>query len=99
MGSNAMSSITEFVDMTCVYGPESVALFNLYSSRAVQGSPNVGYSTGQAQSAITATAAEYLLPGYGYEFPGLSREEQNSGTRAIYVFALCIVFVYQLLSV
>ncbi len=97
-GSNAMSPITEFVDMTCVYGPESVALFNLYSSRAVQGSPNVGYSTGQAQSAITATAAEYLPPGYGYEFPGLSCEEQNSGTRAIYVFALCIVFVYQLLS-
>ncbi|AMJ65062.1 efflux RND transporter permease subunit [Hymenobacter sp. PAMC 26628] len=97
-GSNVMAPITEFVTLTRVYGPESVSRFNLYSSMAVQGSPNVGFSTGQALTAIAATAAAHLPPGYSYEFSGLSREESNSGTQAIYVFALCLIFVYLLLS-
>jgi HAE1 family hydrophobic/amphiphilic exporter-1 len=97
-GSNVMAPITEFVNLTRVYGPESMARFNLYSSMAIQGSPNEGYSTGQALTAIEETASQHLPAGYSYEFSGLSREEKNSGTQAIYVFALCIVFVYLLLS-
>ncbi|OGX91900.1 efflux RND transporter permease subunit [Hymenobacter coccineus] len=97
-GSGVMAPITEFVTLTRVYGPESVARFNLYNSMAVQGSPNVGFSTGQAITAIQAAAAQHLPPGYSYEFSGLSREEQSSGTQSIYVFALCLVFVYLLLS-
>ncbi|MBC8085059.1 MAG: efflux RND transporter permease subunit [Hymenobacter sp.] len=96
--SNVMAPITEFVKLERVYGPESVARFNLYSSMAVQGSPNEGYSTGQAITAIQETAADHLPAGYSFEFSGLTREEQSSGTQAIYVFGLCLVFVYLLLS-
>jgi HAE1 family hydrophobic/amphiphilic exporter-1 len=97
-GSNVMAPITEFVNLERVYGPESMSRFNLYSSMAVQGSPNEGYSTGQALTAIEETATQHLPPGYSYEFSGLSREEKNSGSQATYVFALCLVFVYLLLS-
>ena len=44
-------------------------------------------------------AAKTLPVGYGYEFSGMTREEQgsSSGTTAI-IFMLCLVFVYLLLS-
>ncbi|WP_343673318.1 efflux RND transporter permease subunit [Chitinophaga sp.] len=93
-----MAPITEFVTLTRVYGPESIARFNLFTSMSVSGAPNNGYSSGQALQAIEEVAKEKLPPGYGYEFSGISREEQSSGTQSIYVFILCLVFVYFLLS-
>src|SRR6202000_2955046 len=51
-----------------------------------------------AINAIKAVAAEKLPPGYGYDFSGLTREEISSGTQSIYIFALCLIFVYFLLS-
>ncbi|MDR3705459.1 MAG: efflux RND transporter permease subunit [Paludibacteraceae bacterium] len=97
-GDNNMVPITEFVTVTRAYGPESMSRFNLYSSMTVNGSPNRGYSSGQALQAIKEVAATNLPQGYGYEFSGLSREEENSSSQTIYVFALSILFVYFLLS-
>ncbi|WP_343690116.1 efflux RND transporter permease subunit [Chitinophaga sp.] len=96
-GSN-MAPITEFVKLTRVFGPESITRFNLFTAMSVSGAPNNGYSSGQALKAIEDVAKEKLPPGYGYEFSGISREEQSSGTQSIYVFILCLVFVYFLLS-
>jgi len=93
-----MAPITEFVTLTRVYGPESIARFNLFTAMSVSGAPNNGYSSGQALKAIEEVAKEKLPPGYGYEFSGISREEQSSGTQSTYVFILCLVFVYFLLS-
>ncbi|OMP80157.1 efflux RND transporter permease subunit [[Flexibacter] sp. ATCC 35208] len=93
-----MAPISEFVTLTRAYGPESIARFNLFTAMAVNGSPNAGYSSGQALKAIQEVAAEKLPPGYGYEFSGISREEQSSGSQSTYVFILCLVFVYFLLS-
>ena len=43
-------------------------------------------------------AAQELPAGYGYEFSGLTREELASGSETIFIFILCLVFVYFLLS-
>ena len=95
---NKMAPITEFITMKRVYGPESISRFNLFTSISVEGSPNPGFSTGQALLAIKDVAAETLPPGYGYEYSGISREEQSSGNQSIYIFVLSLVFVYLLLS-
>ena len=97
-GAGAMAPITEFVKMTRVFGPESISRFNLFSSIAITGSPNVGYSSGDAIKAIQEVAAQSLPPGYGYDFSGLTREELASGSETIFIFILCLVFVYFLLS-
>eukprot|EP01132_Coremiostelium_polycephalum_P017642 gene17642-21106_t len=96
--SGLMSPITEFISLKRIYGPESVTRFNLFSSMSVSGSPNSGYSTGQALLAIQRTADQYLPLGYGFEYSGISREEQNAGSQTLYIFILCLVFVYLLLS-
>ena len=48
--------------------------------------------------AIKEVAGQALPPGYGYEFSGMSREEQKSGSQTVYIFILSLLFVYFLLS-
>jgi len=96
--AGAMAPITEFVKMTRVFGPESISRFNLFSSIAITGAPNPGYSSGDAIKAIQEVAATSLPAGYGYEFSGLTREELASGSETIFIFILCLIFVYFLLS-
>jgi len=96
--NGTMAPVTEFITLTKVFGPESISRFNLFTAVTVTGQPNPGYSTGDAIKAIRAVAVEKLPPSYGYEFSGLTREEVASGTQSLYIFALCLVFVYFLLS-
>ncbi|WP_316822858.1 efflux RND transporter permease subunit [Pedobacter gandavensis] len=93
-----MAPITEFITMKRVYGPESISRFNLFSSISVTGAPNMGYSSGDAIKAIQEVAAESLPAGYGYDFSGLTREELASGSQTVFIFILCLIFVYFLLS-
>jgi HAE1 family hydrophobic/amphiphilic exporter-1 len=96
--AGAMAPITEFIKMKRVFGPEQISRFNLFSSIAITGAPNPGFSSGDAIKAIQEVAAEKLPSGYGYEFSGLTREELASGSETIFIFMLCLVFVYFLLS-
>jgi HAE1 family hydrophobic/amphiphilic exporter-1 len=93
-----MAPITEFVKMTRVYGPESISRFNLFSSISITGAPNPGFSSGDAIKAIQEVAASNLPAGYGFDFSGLTREELASGSETIFIFVLCLIFVYFLLS-
>ncbi|MDD4968568.1 MAG: efflux RND transporter permease subunit [Paludibacter sp.] len=97
-GNGSMSPINEFINLKRIYGPENITRFNLFSSISVTGSPKPGYTTGQSLVAIREVAAQTLPIGYGYEYSGISREEQNSGSQTLYIFILSLLFVYLLLS-
>ena len=97
-GNNMMAPITEFINLTKVYGPESISRFNMFTAIAINGSPNKGFGSGEAMTAIKEVAGQTLPLGYGYEFSGISREEESSGSQTIYIFILCLLFVYFLLS-
>ena len=93
-----MAPITEFITLKRVFGPENITRFNMYTSIAITGAPNFGYSSGDAIKAIQEVAAQTLPQGYGYEFSGLTREEIASGNQSILIFALSVIFVYFLLA-
>ncbi len=93
-----MAPITEFVTMTRIYGPESLSRFNLFTSISVNGTPNESASSGEALQAIQEVAAQKLPTGYGFEFSGISREEEGSGQQSLYIFGMSLIFVYLLLS-
>ena len=94
-----MAPISQFVTLRKVYGPDNIKRFNMFTSIAINGSPNPQYSSGQAIQAIEEVAAETLPTGYGFEYSGMTREEQStSGSTTFIIFALCLVFVYLLLS-
>jgi hydrophobic/amphiphilic exporter-1 (mainly G- bacteria), HAE1 family len=96
--SGKMSPITEFTSLKKVYGPENITRFNMYTSIAVNGAPNIGYSTGDAIKAVEEVATQTLPLGYGYEFSGITREEIISGHQSLLILMLSLIFVYFLLS-
>lgn len=93
-----MAPITQFIELKKVFGPQAINRFNLFTSVHIQGGPNIGYSTGDAINAIEEVAQQSLPLGYGYEFSGMSREEINAGGQTVYIFLLCLIFVYFLLA-
>ena len=94
-----MAPITEFMTITPTYGPDNINRFNMYTSLAVNGNPASGYTSGQAIQAINEVAEQTLPQGYSFEYSGTSREESSSsGSTTAYVFILCFVFIYLLLS-
>ncbi|MDE6174357.1 MAG: efflux RND transporter permease subunit, partial [Duncaniella sp.] len=95
-----MASLSNFVTLTKVYGPDLLNRFNMFQSISVTGQPAPGYTSGDCLAAIERVAAETLPAGFGYEYSGMTREEASSGagsTTAI-IFGLCLLFVYLLLS-
>ena len=94
-----MAPISNFVSLKRVYGPDMLTRFNMFTAISVSGTPAPGYSSGDAIKAIERTAAEFLPQGYGYEYAGMTREEQSSsGSATAIIFGLCFLFVYLLLS-
>ncbi|WP_374329491.1 efflux RND transporter permease subunit [Soonwooa sp.] len=96
--AGVMAPVSRFVTTKKVYGPQAIGRFNLFTSVSVNGTPNAGYSSGDAIEVVKQVAAETLPTGYGYEFSGLTREEVNSGSQTVFIFMLCCVFVYFLLA-
>ncbi len=94
-----MASLSNYVTLTKIYGPDLLNRFNMFQSISVTGQPAAGYSSGQALEAVRRVAAETLPAGFTYEYSGMTREEAKSGgsTTAL-IFGLCLLFVYLLLS-
>lgn len=97
--SGEMLPLSQFVGIKRVYGPENINRFNLFTSIPVNGQNKVGYSSGEAIQAIKETAEASLPTGYGFEFSGLTRNEQQSGNTMGIVIVVCLLFVYLLLCI
>lgn len=93
-----MAPLSGFITMERVYGPQSINRFNLYTSININGSPNPGFSSGDAIKAIEEVAARHLPLGYSYEYSGMTREEIAAGGQTMLIFLLVVMFVYLLLS-
>ncbi len=91
-------AISQFITLTRIYGPESVARFNLLKAINVNGKANPGYSSGDAIKAVQEVAQTHLPATYDYEFSGMTREEILAGNQAAIIFLLSLVFVYFLLA-
>ena len=94
-----MAPISNFVSLRRVYGPDLMNRFNMFTSISVTGNPAEGYSSGEAIAAIERVAQQTLPQGFGYEYAGMTREEnKSSGSATAIIFGLCLLFVYLLLS-
>ncbi|RYY36192.1 MAG: efflux RND transporter permease subunit [Sphingobacteriaceae bacterium] len=96
--SGEMVPANSLVSFKRVYGPETVTRNNLFNSVVINGVPKPGYSSGDAIKAIEETAKQTLPRGYGYEWTGMTREEINSGSQILLIFAMSMIFVYFLLA-
>ncbi|WP_041794636.1 efflux RND transporter permease subunit [Pararhodospirillum photometricum] len=92
-----MVPFSAFSDATWVYGSPRLERYNGVSSRAIQGQPVPGRSTGEVMAALEAMAAQ-LPPGIGYQWSGLSYEERLSGSQAPALYAISILVVFLCLA-
>jgi len=96
--SGQMAPISQFMKLEKVFGPQAIDRFNLFTSVKITGAPKDGYSSGDAIKAVQEVASQKLPLGYGYEFSGMTREEISAGGQTVFIFLLCLVFVYFLLA-
>ncbi|CAG5005218.1 Efflux pump membrane transporter BepE [Dyadobacter sp. CECT 9275] len=93
-----MVPFSTFIRLERVYGPELLTRYNMFTSAMINGDAAPGYSSGDAIKAVERVAKEKLPRGFSYDWSGMTREEILSGNQAIYIFIICLVFVYLLLS-
>jgi hydrophobic/amphiphilic exporter-1 (mainly G- bacteria), HAE1 family len=70
----------------------------MYPSAELNGEAADGYSTGNTIAAIKEVAKEKLPKGYDIDWAGITRDEVLAGNEAIYIFLICLIFVYLLLA-
>jgi HAE1 family hydrophobic/amphiphilic exporter-1 len=78
--------------------PQVISHYNLFRSAEINGSAARGKSSGDGIAAMEALAAKTLPNGMSFEWSGLSREEIESGGKAVILFALGLVVVYLTLA-
>jgi multidrug efflux pump subunit AcrB len=71
---------------------------NLFASATVTGDAATGFSSGQAVETIAQTARDVLPPGMGFEWSGVTFQEQQAGGATALIFGLALVFVYLFLA-
>ena len=80
------------------YGPESATHYNGYLAADLNGNAAPGYSSGQAQDAISKILAETLPPGMVFEWTDLTYQQVLSGNTAFIIFPLCLLLVFLVLA-
>ena len=93
-----MVPFAAFMTIEKVYGLSEITRHNMYNSSEISGSTAQGYSSGAAIKAITEVAQNTLPKGFGIEWAGISRDEVDQGNQAIYIFLICLIFVYLILA-
>ncbi len=80
------------------FGPETAMRYNAYRSADLTGNAAPGYSSGQAQEAITKILKETLPQGMDFEWTELTYQQILAGNTAIIVFPICLLLVFLVLA-
>jgi HAE1 family hydrophobic/amphiphilic exporter-1 len=70
----------------------------MYTSAMMNGEAAKGFSSGDAIAAIEQVAKKNLPKGFSHEYSGMTREEIESGNQIVFIFLICLLFVYLLLA-
>jgi multidrug efflux pump len=94
----AMVPLGTLVSVRGVNGPDRVVRYDMYPAAEITGNPARGISSGQAIAAMERLVREKLPPTVGFEWTELTYQEILEGNTAIFVFPLCVLFVFLALA-
>jgi multidrug efflux pump len=92
-----MVPFSAFAHGVWTYGSPKLERYNGLSSVEILGEPAPGRSTGQAMAEMEHLAAK-LPRGIGYDWTGLSYEEKQAGSKALFLYSLSIAVVFLCLA-
>lgn len=90
-----LGSVVNFKDTA---GPDRVARYNLYPAAELQGDTVRGTSSTTAINIMQKLAKETLPSGFAFEWTDLSYQQVKGGNSGLYVFPICVLFVYLVLA-
>jgi len=96
--AGAMVPLDTLMTVQEVLGPQTITRYNLYPSAAITGEAAPGTSSGQAMILMEQMANQTLPVGMDFEWTGMSFQEKQVGSEAIYIFALAVGLVYLVLA-
>ncbi len=79
-------------------GADKIVRYNMFPAAELSGQPAPGASTGQAVAAVEKLAKENLPPAFSTEWTELTLQQKLAGNSALYIFPLCVLFVFLVLS-
>jgi len=93
-----MVPLGALVKMHRIGGPDRVARYNMYVSADVNGNTLSGVSSGEMVQAVQRLADEKLPDGFAIEWTDLTYQQLLAGDTIVFVFPLCVLFVFLVLS-
>ena len=93
-----MVPLGSVVSISETFGPDTAMRYNAFRSADLNGNAAPGYSSGEAQAAITRILEETLPPGMAFEWTELTYQQILAGNTAVFVFPLCILLVFLVLA-
>ena len=93
-----MVPLGAIVKVTETHGPDRVMRYNGYPAAEINGVPAPGFSSGQAEAAMTKLVSENLPRGMSYEWTELTYQRILAGNAAIFVYPLCLLLVFLVLA-
>jgi len=97
-GDGQMVPLGSVVNVSETTGPDTAMRYNGFRAADLNGGPAPGYSTGQAQAAMTKILDETLPKGMRYEWTDLTYQQILAGNTALLVFPLCVLLVFLVLA-
>lgn len=96
--SGEMVPYSSFITLEKVYGPEQLTRFNMYTSALISGDAANGRSSDEAIKVIETISKKILPKGYEITWSGMTREQILAGNQSVFIFIICLIFVYLLLA-
>ncbi|MDJ1469112.1 efflux RND transporter permease subunit [Xanthocytophaga flava] len=93
-----MVPLSAFMAVEKTYGVDQITRYNMFPSAELNGEGKPGISSGTVLQVVQETAREKLPRGYDIDWAGISRDEVSAGNESIYIFLICLLFVYLLLA-
>ena len=93
-----MIPFSDFMKMEKVYGLSEITRHNMYNASEISGSSAAGYSSGEAIKVINEVALQSLPRGFAIDWAGISKDEVGRGNEAVFIFIICLAFVYLILA-
>lgn len=92
-----MIPLGSVVTVKQTYGPARANRYNAYRSADINGAPK-GVSSGEAEAAMESILKKNLPKGMTFEWTELTYQKILAGNTALYVFPLCVLLVFLVLS-
>ncbi len=96
--AGAMVPLGAMMRVSETTGPDSAMRYNGYRSADLNGAPAPGYSTGQAQAAMTRLLSQTLPKGMTFEWTDLTYQQILAGNTALLIFPICVLLVFLVLA-